>query len=199
MQRKQTWFGSGRAVRAGIAAALGCAMAAVASPAAAQLNEIGVGVGIGVPVYETADVHQPGPNLLGYLGYRLSPALQLRGEASFTQLGSDRDTRGDLRIASFGAALVYSPAGAGSGVYGFAGAGAYALRDSKREGDPGLVPGVNLGVGVRARVAGVSAFAQTRLEVPFTTFGTDTESSPTLFVPFTVGVRLPCCGRTADR
>lgn len=174
------------------------------SAANAQVGEVGVAAGIAAPVYEAAAAREPGFHLSGYVGYALGPVLQLRGELGFTQLGGDAAVeempsadRGDLRITGAAGTLVYSPAGNGRGVYGLAGAGAYALRNSQDEvvNPDGLVPGVNLGIGANFAVEGVGLFAQLRAEVPFSTFGSGTESAPVIHLPMTVGVRIPIGGR----
>ncbi len=182
-----------------LAAGLNCLAAWAAPLAAGQVNEIGIGAGIGVPVYEAAAVHGPGIHVLGYAGYRMGQALQLRGEVSFTELSADRAAWGRLRIGRVGATLAYSPFGTGNGVYALAGAGMYALRNPQRGGDPGLVPGITLGVGASGQLAGMTLFAEAREEVPFSTYGTDTESAPTMYIPLAVGIRVPCCGRTPPR
>jgi hypothetical protein len=190
--------GSGR--RWAVAAA---AFAAVlAAPAGAQVEEFGVGGGVAVPISEVAEVRSPGPHALLYLGFRLGPTLQLRATASFAQLEGDvRDPapspptpaeRGDLRVAGLAATVVWSPDGNGSGPYGFGGLGLYSLRDTEQGTNPdALVSGLTLGVGTNVRVGGLGLFGQTGVEVPFTTFGTDTESAPPMYLPFSLGVRVP--------
>lgn len=179
--------------------------AALAAPAGAQVEEFGVGGGVSVPVYEAADARGPGPHALAYVGYRLGPTLQLRGTATFTQMnGKEREPTpalpfpgswGDLRVAGVAGTLVWSPEGKGGGPYGFAGMGLYSLRDTEQGANPdALVPGLTLGVGASARVGGLGVFGQTGVEVPFTTFGTDTESAPPMYLPFSLGLRVPCCG-----
>ncbi len=200
MRPEKKTRGPSRRVRAAIiAAGVGCAIAAAASPAAGQLNEIGIGAGIAVPVYEAAAVHGPGVHLMGYAGYRMGPALQLRGELAFSQLSADRAAWGRLRIGRVGATLAYAPFGTGDGVYAMAGAGLYALRNPEKAGDPGLVPGIGLGLGASGGVGGMNLFGEARAEVPFSTYGTDTESAPTMYLPVVVGIRIPCCGRTPSR
>jgi hypothetical protein len=179
--------------------------AVLAAPAGAQVEELGVAAGMSVPVSELAELRSPGPHALAYVGYRLSPALQLRGTATFTQLtGKKREPTpavpfpapwSDLRVAGVSGTLVWSPQGTGGGPYGFAGLGLYSLRDTDAGTDPdGIVPGLTLGVGVTVRAGGLGVFGQAGVEVPFTTFGTDTESAPPMYLPFSLGLRVPCCG-----
>jgi hypothetical protein len=175
--------------------------------AQAQVDELGIGGGIAVPVYETAAVHGPGPHLHAYVASSRGPRLQLRGQLSFSQLGEEsRDPSqgpplGDLRAIGLSGIVAYSPAGTGRGMYGFAGAGIYALRSSaEAAGDPPpLVPGASAGVGVNVRLGGQALFAQAGVEVPFSTFATGTESAPNMYLPFAVGLRIPCCGGRPSR
>lgn len=176
--------------------------AVVAAPAAAQVEEFGVGGGVSVPVSKVAERRGTGPNALVYAGYRLGPTLQLRGTATFTQLnGKEREPTpavpfpapwSDLRVAGVSGTLVWSPEGAGGGPYGFAGMGLYSLRETDGGTDPeGVVPGLTLGVGVTVPAGGLGVFGQMGVEVPFTTFGTGTETSPPLYLPFSLGLRVP--------
>jgi Outer membrane protein beta-barrel domain len=168
-------------------------------PAAAQEIEAGASLGLGVPGHEAAELRGIGPHLSGYVGYGIGPVLQLRGEAAFTLLtgdgatdGQPAETRGDLRIGSVGATLVYSPFGDGSGVYGLAGAGFYALRNSQAEVRTVNVPGLQLGIGTNVEIGpAVDGFAEARLVVPFTDFGTGSEFSPLTYFPVAVGLRIP--------
>jgi hypothetical protein len=174
-------------------------LAASASPAQGQVDEFGFGGGIAVPVSEAAAIRGPGPHLLAFVGHNLGPRVQLRGEFSFTQLGEEpRDPSrgrpvGNLRVFGLAATLAWSPAGTGRGVYGLAGGGLYAVRSTADwDTNPNfVVPGINLGAGVNFRVGGQPLFAQGRVEVPLSTFGTDTESAPLMYLPFAVGVRFP--------
>lgn len=171
--------------------------------AEAQLNEVGGGAGLAVPVYEAAAVRDPGFHLFAFLGMRLGDRLQMRGEIAFTQLAEDpRDPSqgrppGELRVLGVDASLVWSPAGTGHGIYGIAGAGLYALRTTAEPANPPPppVPGITLGAGVNFRIAEQPLFAQARVEVPFSTYGTYTESAPNMYLPITLGMRIPCCAR----
>jgi hypothetical protein len=183
------------------AAALTILAAGAPAPARAQLNEFGIGTGIAVPVSEINTRQGPGLHLLGYAGVHMNATLQFRGELAFVQFngkaysgveGPSGESRPDLRVASVGGTLVYTPRGTGTGVYGFVGAGMYQL-SAGGESD-GLVPGASVGMGTNLDVGGAALFAQTRLEVPFSTFGSGTESAPNVYLPFTLGLRIPCCG-----
>ncbi|MBW3655884.1 MAG: porin family protein [Gemmatimonadetes bacterium] len=176
------------------------------APARAQLNEFGIGAGVAVPVSEINTRQGPGLHLLGYAGFRVNANLQFRGELALTRFNGKRytstegrsdESRPDLRVASVGGTLVYTPRGTGTGVYGFVGTGMYQL-SAGGESD-GLVPGASVGVGTNLDVGALALFAQTRLEVPFSTFGSGTESAPNVYLPFAVGVRVPCCTARSPR
>ncbi len=192
------------AVRA--AAALLILVAASPAPAQAQLHEFGIGAGIAAAVSEINTRQGPGLHLLGYAGVHVNATLQFRGELGFVQFngkpysnndGPSSESNPDLRVASAGGTLVYTPRGTGNGAYGFLGAGAYSLTADGVENRDGMVPGVSVGVGTNLNVGGRTLFAQTRLEVPFSTFGSSSEFSPNVYLPFTVGLRIPCCGSPA--
>lgn len=183
------------------AAALILLVAKSPCPAQAQLNEFGIGAGIAAAVSEINTRQGPGLHLLGYAGFPVNVTLQFRGEAAFVQLngkpyssneGPVGESRPDLRVASVGGTLVYTPRGTGTGVYGFVGAGMYQL-SAGGESDE-LVPGASLGVGTNLNVGGAGLFAQARLEVPLSSFASGTESAPNVYLPVTLGLRVPCCG-----
>lgn len=180
-----------------LAAALALALGGRALPAGAQALELGLGAGLAAPLAEAGDVRGPGLHLAGYAGVGLGPRLVLRGEVRVAHL--DADGAGgttpprDLRAVGAGAALAWYPAGRGRGVYGLAGAGMYALR-SEGGGSDGPVAGMSLGLGGAFTAGGAGWFAEARVEVPFSTFGTGTESAPLTYLPVAAGVRIPCCG-----
>lgn len=166
--------------------------------AQAQGGEFGVAAGVAVPTQDVSDVHTAGPHLLGYAANPISARMQFRGTLSLTQLGANEDAfedfdRGSLRVVSVDGAIVYSPAGNGRGIYGMGGVGAYVLHRSGGDVEPEThtVPGFSLGVGSNLRIGTVPAFVQARMEVPFSTLGTNSEFAPTTFVPISVGIRFP--------
>jgi len=188
------------------AAALTILTAGVPAPGRAQLHEFGIGAGIAAAVSEINTRQGPGPHLLGYAGVHVNATLQFRGELAFVQFngqpysgiaGPSGESRPDLRVASVGGTLVYTPRGTGNGAYGFLGAGAYSLTADGVENRDGMVAGASVGVGTNLNVGGRTLFAQTRLEVPFSTFGSSSEFSPNVYLPFTLGLRIPCCGDPA--
>lgn len=174
-------------------------LAAFTTPAGAagQAVELGLGAGIAVPLYETANVRTPGLHALAYAAYPLSARLAVRGDLSLTRLPRDGSApggdTGDLRIAALAGSLVFTPRSSGAGLYGFAGVGGYAIEGDDGTSD-GPVAGLNLGVGTTFGVGPLRAFAQTGITIPFSTFGTDTDSAPLMYLPFAVGLRIPCCG-----
>lgn len=183
------------------AAALAILVAGVPAPARGQLHEFGIGAGIAAAVSEINTRQGPGLHLLGYAGVHVNATLQFRGELAFVQFngqpysgiqGPSGESNPDLRVASVGGTLVYTPRGTGTGVYGLLGAGMYHLSLGGDSGE--LVPGASLGVGTNLDWRGRTLFAQTRLEVPFSTFESGTESAPNVYLPFTLGLRIPCCG-----
>lgn len=185
------------------AATLTILAAGVPAPGRAQLHEFGIGAGIAAAVSEINTRQGPGPHLLGYAGVHVNATLQFRGELAFVQFngksysnndGPSGESNPDLRVASLGGTLVYTPRGTGRGVYGFVGAGAYQLSVG---GESELVPGASLGVGTNLDLGGRTLFAQTRLEVPFSMLGSSSEFSPNVYLPFTLGLRIPCCGSPA--
>lgn len=186
------------------AAALTILAAGVPAPGRAQLHEYGIGAGIAAAVSEINTRQGPGLHLLGYAGVHANATLQFRGELALVQFngkpysgieGPSGESRPDLRVASVGGTLVYTPRGTGTGVYGLLGAGAYQLSLGGRSDE--LVPGASLGVGTNLDWGGRTLFAQTRLEVPFSMLGSSSEFSPNVYLPFTVGLRIPCCGDPA--
>jgi hypothetical protein len=186
------------------AAALTILAAGVPAPGRAQLHEFGVGAGIAAAVSEINTRQGPGPHLLAYAGVHVNATLQFRGELAFVQFngqpysgidGPSGESHPDLRVASVGGTLVYTPRGTGTGVYGLIGAGMYQL--SVGGDSEGLVPGASVGMGTNLDLGGRTLFAQTRLEVPFSTFGSSSEFSPNVYLPFTLGLRIPCCGDPA--
>lgn len=186
------------------AAALTILAAGVPAPGRAQLNEFGIGAGTAVALQGIDSRQGPGLHLLGHAGVHVNATLQFRGELAFVQFngkpypsspGQPSQSRPDLRVASAGGTLVYSPRGTGTGVYWLIGAGMYQL--SAGGTSDGLVPGTSVGIGTNLNVGGRTLFAQTRLEVPFSTFGSSTEFAPNVYLPVTVGLRIPCCGSPA--
>lgn len=180
--------------------ALACALVltAYAAPAHAQGAEFGVAAGLAVPTQDVSDVHTAGPHLLGYAANPINARMQFRGTLSLTQLRANKDTfedfdRGSLRVVSVDGALVYSPAGNGRGIYGMGGVGAYVLHRSGGdvESETHTVPGFSLGVGYNLRIGATPAFVQARMEVPFSTLGTNSEFAPTTFIPIVFGIRFP--------
>lgn len=183
------------------AAALLGLVAASPAPARAQLNEFGFGAGAAVAVSEINTRQGPGPHLLAYAGVRVNPTIQFRGELAIVQFngklyssseGPSGVSRADLQVASVGGTLMYTPRGTGTGMYGSIGAGMYQLSTGDESHE--RVPGVSLGVGTNLDWRGRRLFAQTRLEVPFSTLGSSSEFSPNVYLPFTLGLRVPCCG-----
>ena len=186
------------------AAALALLAAGVPALARAQLHEFGIGAGIAAAVSEINTRQGPGPQLLGYAGVHVNSTLQFRGELAVVQFYGKRyadndgpagESRPGLRVASAGGTLVYTPRGTGSGAYGLLGAGMY--HHSAGGDSEGWVPGVSMGVGTNLDLGGRTLFAQARLEVPFSTYGSSTEFSPNVYLPFTLGLRIPCCGSPA--
>lgn len=182
----------------GVAAVLAAALALSPGQARAQGTETSVAVGIAIPVYEAAEVHSVGPHLQAYAGTRMSERLQLRAGLGFTLLtGRKRDpsqgsTRDPLPVVSVDGSMVFSPSGNGRGFYGMAGAGAYALFRSGAGGDAmAFAPGISLGAGLNFSRADLPLFVQVRAEVPFSSIGTDTDFSPTVYLPISVGIRFP--------
>ena len=115
---------------------------------------------------------------------------QLGGKEREASPGFDR---GSIRIFGLDGSVVYSPVGNGRGVYGMFGAGGYALRRLERDLEPDVhnVPGFSFGVGTNLRIGATPAFVQARMEVPFSTLGTNSEFAPTTFIPIVFGIRFP--------
>jgi hypothetical protein len=186
------------------AAALMFVAAGAPAPGRAQLHEFGIGAGIAAAVSEINTRQGPGPQLLAYAGVHVNPTLQFRGELALVhfdgKLYSNSEapsgvSRMDLQVASVGGTLVYTPRGTGTGFYGSIGAGMYRL--SLGDDSDERVPGASVGVGTNLVWRGRTLFAQTRLEVPFSTLGSSSEFSPNVYLPLTLGLRVPCCGSPA--
>jgi hypothetical protein len=181
-------------------------VAASASPAFGQRLEVGSGAGVSVPIAAAAEYRDPGPYVHLFAGYRLSRAVEVRGEGSLGWLDGEPHppsenppssaSRGDLRISGLTVLLVVTPVHGRVAPYGFFGAGSYGLRNLDGVRGFGRAPGLAAGGGVSVGLRRVRVYGEGRVEMVLSDFGAR-EWRPTSTVPVAVGVRVPCCGQRA--